>query len=59
MYSGNVPYKIQNINVLTSVSGPLSAPGQEKVTNSWHLLWTTKQQTGEKRERAVRIAQDW
>lgn len=31
--------------LLTSVSGPLSAPGQENVTNSWHLLWTTKQQT--------------
>lgn len=30
---------------LTSVSGPLSAPGQEKVTNSWHRLWTTKQHT--------------
>lgn len=37
---------------LTSVSGPLSAPGQEKVTNSWHRLWTTKQHTeGGRRER--------
>lgn len=31
--------------VLTSEAGPLSAPGQEKVTNSWHRLCTTKQQT--------------
>lgn len=37
---------------LTSVSGPLSAPGHEKVTNSWHRLWTTKQQTERKEERA-------
>lgn len=35
--------------LLTSVSGPLSAPGQQNVTNSWHLLWTTKQQTAERR----------
>lgn len=34
------------------MSGPLSAPGQEKVTNSWHRLWTTKQHTeGGRRER--------
>lgn len=40
---------------LTSVSGPLSAPGQEKVTNSWHRLWTTKQHTeGGRRERERR-----
>lgn len=35
---------------LTSVSGPLSAPGQQKVTNSWHRLWTTKQHTVEEEE---------
>lgn len=35
---------------LTSVSGPLSAPGQEKLTNSWHRLWTTKQHTKGKQE---------
>ena len=35
--------------VLTSVSAPLSMPGHTKVTNSWHLLWTTKLQT-EKRK---------
>lgn len=46
------------IRLLTSVSGPLSAPGQENVTNSWHLLWTTKQQTAEeeskRRDREIR-----
>ncbi len=36
-------------SILTSESGPLSAPGQPNVTNSWHLLCTTKQQTGRKR----------
>lgn len=36
--------------LLTSVSGPLSAPGQQNVTNSWHLLWTTKQQTAGRKE---------
>lgn len=36
--------------ILTSEAGPLSAPGQEKVTNSWHRLCTTKQQTAERRE---------
>lgn len=35
---------------LTSEAGPVSAPGQEKVTNSWQRLWTTKQQTAERRE---------
>lgn len=34
-----------NAPLLTSEAGPLSAPGQEKVTNSWHRLCTTKQQT--------------
>lgn len=38
------------LSLLTSVSGPLSAPGQENVTSSWHLLWTTKQQTAEGRK---------
>lgn len=33
------------LSLLTSEAGPLSAPGQEKVTNSWQRLWTTKQQT--------------
>lgn len=32
--------------ILTSESAPLSAPGQVKVTYSWHRLWTTKLQTG-------------
>lgn len=42
------------IVLLTSDAGPLSAPGQEKVTNSWQRLWTTKQQTGEReRERGL------
>lgn len=36
---------------LTSDAGPLSAPGQEKVTNSWQRLWTTKQHTGGERAR--------
>lgn len=36
--------------VLTSEAGPLSAPGQEKVTNSWHRLCTTKQQTAKRRQ---------
>lgn len=40
--------------VLTSESGPLSAPGQEKETNSWHLLCTTKLQTARK-ERQVDV----
>lgn len=35
------------------MSGPLSAPGQEKVTSSWHLLWTTKQQTAEGRKKQI------
>ena len=30
---------------LTSVVAPVSAPGQWKVTNSWHRLWRTKLQT--------------
>ena len=36
--------KIQT-NILTSESAPLSSPGQTNVTNSWHLLWTTKLHT--------------
>ena len=40
-------FKMMNSFVLTSESGPLSAPGQEKVTNSWQRLWTTKQHTVE------------
>lgn len=39
------------LSLLTSEAGPLSAPGQEKVTNSWHLLWTTKQQTATRKVR--------
>ena len=38
--------------LLTSEAGPLSAPGQEKVTNSWHRLCTTKQQTAKEKMRA-------
>ena len=30
-----------NTKTQTSVPGPASTPGQTKVTNSWHLLWTT------------------
>ena len=30
----------------TSVVAPVSAPGQWKVTNSWHRLWRTKLHTG-------------
>lgn len=41
--------------VLTSEAGPLSAPGQEKVTNSWQRLWTTKQQTGETERGGVTV----
>lgn len=51
--------------VLTSEAGPLSAPGQENVTNSWQRLCTTKQQTakergkgggqGEREEEAIRL----
>lgn len=40
--------------LLTSDAGPLSAPGQEKVTNSWQRLWTTKQQTGERERKRER-----
>lgn len=32
-------------HLLTSGCGPATEPGQVKVTNSWHLLWTTKLQT--------------
>lgn len=32
-------------DVLTSESGPLSAPGQVNETNSWHRLCTTKLHT--------------
>lgn len=32
---------------LTSESAPLSAPGHLNVTYSWHLLWTTNEQTVE------------
>lgn len=35
---------------LTSGLGAVTDPGHVKVTNSWHLLWTTKLQTGENRE---------
>lgn len=41
----------REIFVLTSDAGPLSAPGQEKVTNSWQRLCTTKQQTERRKER--------
>lgn len=34
---------------LTSESAPLSAPGHLKVTYSWHLLWTTNEQTKEEK----------
>lgn len=37
--------------LLTSEAGPLSAPGQEKVTNSWQRLCTTKQQTAKEKIR--------
>lgn len=48
---GNSNQQTAGLQLLTSVSGPLSAPGQQNVTNSWHLLWTTKQQTaGKKRD---------
>lgn len=40
--------------LLTSEAGPLSAPGQEKVTNSWHRLCTTKQQTAKEKRRVGR-----
>lgn len=33
------------IHLLTSGLGAATEPGQVKVTNSWHLLWTTKLQT--------------
>lgn len=45
-------FKIPN-EILTSESGPLSAPGHVKETNSWHLLWTTKLQT-ETEESSIR-----
>lgn len=32
-------------HLLTSGLGAVTEPGQVKVTNSWHLLWTTKLQT--------------
>lgn len=39
-----------NLTWLTSESAPLSTPGQVNVTNSWHLLWTTKLQTVKTRQ---------
>lgn len=58
--------------LLTSEAGPLSAPGQENVTNSWHRLCTTKQQTarenkgrrwgggeGEREEREREMVKTW
>lgn len=47
--------KITPGQILTSEAGPLSAPGQEKVTNSWHRLCTTKQQTAERRGTASEL----
>lgn len=41
--------------VLTSEAGPLSAPGQEKVTNSWQRLWTTKQHTVQREQTEQRV----
>lgn len=41
------------ICILTSVSGPLSAPGHENVTSSWQRLWTTKQHTDRERKREM------
>lgn len=57
--SVHAQYKTMDIlkslqSLLTSVSGPLSAPGQEKETNSWHLLCTTKQHTAKKKKRKER-----
>lgn len=43
--------EVTNAPLLTSEAGPLSAPGQEKVTNSWHRLCTTKQQTAKEKIR--------
>lgn len=41
-------------HLLTSGLGPATEPGQVKVTNSWHLLWTTKLQTRGNREKMSR-----
>lgn len=38
-------------HLLTSGVGPVTEPGQVKVTNSWHLLWTTKLQTTGNKEK--------
>lgn len=40
-----------SIGMLTSGLGAATEPGQVKVTNSWHLLWTTKLQTERKKKR--------
>lgn len=37
----------EKICLLTSGLGAVTEPGHVKVTNSWHLLWTTKLQTRE------------
>ena len=37
--------KMPKLSILTSESAPWSTPGQTNVTNSWHLLWTTKLHT--------------
>lgn len=39
--------------VLTSESGPLSAPGQVNETYSWQRLWTTKLQTENEKKKLV------
>jgi hypothetical protein len=41
-FSSNIEQK----NILTSESAPLSAPGHLNVTYSWHRLCTTNEQTG-------------
>ena len=41
---------------LTSESAPLSTPGQAKLMNSWHRLWTTSAQTRTDQNEIVRMA---
>ena len=48
LYHDENDYDCDDAVELTSESAPRSTPGQTKVTNSWHLLWTTKLQTGGK-----------
>ena len=48
-------YELWRGFILTSESAPWSTPGQTKVTNSWHLLCTTKLHTEKTKYKAWEI----